>query len=64
MVQGAGIREGQCYYGFQSRAALRYADAALLPEPQRAHDWLRKPNAAPFLGGCSALDRMLGVGRG
>lgn len=32
----------------------------LLPEPQRAHDWLRKPNAAPFLGGRSALDRMLG----
>ncbi len=32
----------------------------LLPIPQRAHEWLRKPNAAPFLGGRSALDRMLG----
>ena len=31
----------------------------LLPEPDRAHAWLRKPNAAPFLGGRSALDRML-----
>mgnify|MGYP007028596464 CR=1 FL=1 len=26
--------------------------------PPRA--WVRKPNAAPFLGGASALDRMLG----
>jgi len=27
--------------------------------PARAHEWLRKPNAAPYLGGRSALDRML-----
>lgn len=32
----------------------------LLPVPGRANEWLRKPNAAPFLGGRSALDRMLG----
>ncbi len=32
----------------------------LLPVPERAHDWVRKPNAAPFLGGQSALQRMLG----
>lgn len=32
----------------------------LLPVPERAHEWLRKPNLAPFLGGRSALDRMLG----
>lgn len=32
----------------------------LLPVPERANEWLRKPNTAPFLGGRSALDRMLG----
>jgi hypothetical protein len=32
----------------------------LLPVPARAHEWLRKPNTAPFLGGRSALERMLG----
>lgn len=32
----------------------------LLPVPERANDWIRKPNAAPFLGGASALERMLG----
>lgn len=32
----------------------------LLPVPERANEWLRKPNMAPFLGGRSALDRMLG----
>ncbi len=31
----------------------------LLPIPERAHEWLRKPNATPFLGGRSAMDRML-----
>ena len=31
----------------------------LLPVPERANAWIRKPNAAPFLGGRSALDRML-----
>src|SRR3954469_24520697 len=33
---------------------------ALLPVPARANEWIRKPNAAPFLAGQSALDRMLG----
>jgi hypothetical protein len=32
----------------------------LLPVPERANAWLRKPNAAPFLAGNSALDRMMG----
>ena len=32
----------------------------LLPVPERANEWIRKPNTAPFLGGSSALDRMLG----
>ena len=32
----------------------------LLPVPERANQWLRKPNSAPFLAGQSALDRMLG----
>lgn len=33
----------------------------LLPVPQRANEWVRKPNSAPlFEGNSSALDRMLG----
>jgi hypothetical protein len=32
----------------------------LLPIPERAHAWLRKPNASPLFGGGSALERMLG----
>ena len=32
----------------------------LLPVPERANEWLRKPNTAAFLAGSSALDRMLG----
>ena len=32
----------------------------LLPVPDRADAWLRRPNDLPFLGGRSALDRMLG----
>jgi hypothetical protein len=31
----------------------------LLPEPEAADAWVRKPNGAPFLGGQSALQRML-----
>jgi Protein of unknown function (DUF2384) len=31
----------------------------LLPEPNAADAWLRKPNAAPEFGGKSALQRML-----
>lgn len=31
----------------------------LLPVPERADEWIRKPNAAPIFGGASALDRML-----
>jgi hypothetical protein len=33
----------------------------LLPVPERANEWIRKPNTAPFLAGGSALDRMLGA---
>lgn len=43
-------------YLFGIYAALRL----LLPVPERAHEWVRRPNTAPFLGGRSALDRMLG----
>jgi hypothetical protein len=32
----------------------------LLPVPERAEEWIRKPNTAPFLAGASALDRMMG----
>ena len=31
----------------------------LLPDPQAADAWVRKPNAAPLFGGRSALERML-----
>jgi hypothetical protein len=31
----------------------------LLPDPEAADAWVRKPNAAPLFGGKSALDRML-----
>ena len=31
----------------------------LLPIPERADAWMRKPNDAPFLGGQSALEFML-----
>ena len=43
-------------YLFGIHAALQ----VLLPVPERANQWVRKPNSAPFLGGRSALDRMLG----
>jgi hypothetical protein len=43
-------------YLFGIYAALQI----LLPVPKRADEWIRKPNTAPFLGGRSALDRMLG----
>ncbi|MCA3240343.1 MAG: antitoxin Xre/MbcA/ParS toxin-binding domain-containing protein [Betaproteobacteria bacterium] len=43
-------------YLFGIYAALQI----LLPVPERANEWLRKPNSAPFLGGGSALQRMLG----
>ncbi len=31
----------------------------LLPDPQAADGWVRRPNVAPHFGGRSALDRML-----
>ncbi len=43
-------------YLFGIYAALQ----TLLPVPERADEWIRKPNTAPFLAGCSALDRMMG----
>lgn len=43
-------------YLFGIHAALQ----VLLPVPERANQWVHKPNAAPFLGGASALARMLG----
>lgn len=32
----------------------------LLPIPERANAWIRKPNSAPLFGGGTALQRMLG----
>lgn len=43
-------------YLFGIYAALQI----LLPLPERADEWVRKPNDAPLFGGRSALDRMLG----
>lgn len=43
-------------YLFGVYAALQI----LLPVPERANEWIRKPNTAPFLAGASALDRMMG----
>ena len=43
-------------YHFGIYAALQI----LLPVPERANAWIRKPNEAPFLAGQSALQRMLG----
>jgi hypothetical protein len=43
-------------YLFGIYAALQL----LLPEPQRADEWVRRPNSAPLFGGRSALERMLG----
>ena len=43
-------------YLFGIYAALQI----LLPVPERANEWIRKPNDAPLLGGQSALSRMLG----
>lgn len=43
-------------YLFGIYAALQI----LLPVPERAAHWLRRPNTAPLFGGKSALDRMLG----
>jgi hypothetical protein len=31
----------------------------LLPKPESADGWIKKPNTAPLFGGRSALDRML-----
>jgi hypothetical protein len=43
-------------YLFGIYAALQI----LLPQPERADEWIRKPNDAPLFGGASALARMLG----
>lgn len=42
-------------YIFGIYAALQ----VLLPRPEAADAWIRKPNAAPLFGGGSALGRML-----
>lgn len=43
-------------YLFGIYAALQI----LLPQAERANEWIRKPNAAPLFNGQSALQRMLG----
>lgn len=42
-------------YIFGIYAALQ----VLLPKPEAADGWIKKPNSAPLFGGKSALDRML-----
>ena len=42
-------------YIFGIYAALQ----VLLPRPEAADAWIKKPNAAPLFGGGSALERML-----
>lgn len=42
-------------YIFGIYAALQ----VLLPKPEAAHAWIKKPNSAPLFGGRSALERML-----
>ena len=42
-------------YIFGIYAALQ----VLLPRPEAADAWIRKPNATPLFGGSSALARML-----
>jgi len=42
-------------YIFGIYAALQ----VLLPRPEAADAWIKKPNAAPLFGGRSALERML-----
>jgi hypothetical protein len=32
----------------------------LIPDPQQADEWVRRPNTAPLFGGAPALTRMLG----
>lgn len=43
-------------YVFGIYAALQI----LLPVPERADEWVRKPNSAPIFAGRSAIERMLG----
>ena len=43
-------------YLFGIYAALQL----LLPQGERADEWVRRPNSAPLFGGQSALQRMLG----
>lgn len=47
------VRERLSYL-FGIYAALQI----LLPVPERAHEWLRKPNRAPLFSGSSAMARM------
>ncbi len=52
---GAEVQQ-QMSYLFGIYAALQ----RLLPVPERADEWMRKPSTAPFLAGASAMDRMMG----
>lgn len=57
-VAETGLDEGvleRLSHVFGIYAALQL----LLPVPERANAWIRKPNAAPLFGGRSALRRML-----
>ena len=51
----AGVLERLSYvFGIYSALEI------LLPIPERANAWVRKPNSSPLFGGGSALKRMLG----
>ena len=52
---GAEVQQRMSYL-FGIYAALQ----RLLPVPERADEWMRKPSTAPFLAGASAMDRMMG----
>lgn len=45
-------------YVFNIYASL----AVLLPKPERAHAWLKRPNSAPLFGGLTAMDFLMGGG--
>lgn len=45
-------------YVFNIYASL----ALLLPKPERAHAWLKRPNSAPLFGGLTAMDFLMDGG--
>ena len=53
---------GSVWGAFVGAGAVRIIEdylQVLLPKPEAADGWIKKPNTAPLFGGKSALDRML-----